>query len=215
MANWNEAKIIDTILSLSYEIKSDRWTHAKTESFSTAYYKSNINFNKVCSKKPRRFWVLCQKFCKKLKIIRSKHSSWWRRFSSSSSEDIFKTSSRRLHQDQCICLTHTSSEDVFKTFSRRLQNFFKTYWQDVFKISLRHLQDIFKTSSKCLQDIFKTFSGHLQDVFKTLWRRYQDVFKTYHHVKLFLLTRFQDFFKIYSKRFWDVLQRHLSMKGFA
>ena len=31
--------------------------------------------------------------------------------------------------------------------------------------------------------------------------RLQDVFKTNHQVKLFLLTRFQDVFEIYSKRF--------------
>ena len=43
------------------------------------------------------------------------------RLSSSSSEYVFKTSSRRLGQDQYFC--HTSSkhlQDVFKTSSRRL-----------------------------------------------------------------------------------------------
>ena len=35
-------------------------------------------------------------------------------------EDVLKTSSRRLDQDEYIHLTHTSSEDVFKTSSRRL-----------------------------------------------------------------------------------------------
>ena len=39
----------------------------------------------------------------------------WRRLSSSSSEDVFKTSSKRFDQDEYIHLTHTSSEDVFKT----------------------------------------------------------------------------------------------------
>ena len=45
------------------------------------------------------------------------------RLSSSSSEYVFKTSSRRLGQDQYFCLGHTSST---------------------------HLQDVFKTSSRCL-----------------------------------------------------------------
>ena len=119
-------------------------------------------------------------------------------------QDVFKTSSRLLHQDEYIRLSHTSSEDAFKTSSRRFA-----------KTSSRRFQNVFKTSSRHLQDVFKTSSGHLQDVFKTFWRRLQDVCKTYHQVKLFLLTRFQDVFEIYSKRFWDVLQRRLSIEGFA
>ena len=67
----------------------------------------------------------------------SKHSSWWRRLSSSSSENVFKTSSRRLDQDQYIRLGHTSS--------RRLQNVFKTSSRRLAKTSSRHLQDVFKT----------------------------------------------------------------------
>ena len=70
---------------------------------------------------------------KKIKTIKSfpsKHSSWWRRLSSSpsrrldqdeyvrlsltSSEDVFKTSSRRLGQDQYICLGYTSSRRIIK-----------------------------------------------------------------------------------------------------
>ena len=57
-----------------------------------------------------------------------------------------------------------------------------------------------------------TSSKRLQDV---LQKCLQDVFKTYHQVKLFLITRFQDVFEIYSKRFSDVLQRRLSIEGFA
>ena len=114
-----------------------------------------------------------------------------------------KTSSRRLDQDEYIHLTHTSSEDVliktnifvlvirlqdvFKTFSRRLQ--------DVFKTSSRRFQDVFKTSCK---NVFKTSSRRLQDV---LQRCLQDLFKMYHWVNLFLLTRFQDVFETFSKRF--------------
>ena len=75
----------------------------------------------------------------------------WRRLSSSSSEDVFKTSSRRLDQDEYVCLSLTSSEDVFKTSSRRLG-------QDQY-ICLDH------TPSRRLQDVFRTSSGRLQDVF--------------------------------------------------
>ena len=140
-------------------------------------------------------------------------------------EDVFhlrllKTSSRRLHQYKYIRLTHTTSEDVLiKTnilvFVIRLQDILPRCLQNVFKTSSRRFQNVFKTSSRHLQDVFKTSSGHLQDVFKTFWRRLQDVFKTYHQVKLFLLTRFQDVFEIYSKRFWDVLQRRISIEGFV
>ena len=135
-----------------------------------------------------------------------------RRLSYSASEDVLKTSSRRLDQDEYICLSHMSSrrlQDVFKTSSKRLQ--------DVFKTSSRHLQDVLP---RCLQDIFKmlsrnlakTSSRHLEDV---LQRYLQDVFKTYHQAKLFLLTRPKDVFETYSTCFWDVLQRRLSTEGFA
>ena len=88
------------------------------------------------------------------------------RLSLTSSEDVFKTSSRRLGQDQYIRLGHT--------YSRRLQDVLNRSCQDVFKTSRKNF---FRTSSKRLQDVFKTSSRHLQDVFKT-----------YHQVKLFLLT---------------------------
>ena len=81
-------------------------------------------------------------------------------------------------------------QDVFKTFSRLLQN-----------VLPRLLQNVFKASSRCLA---KMSSRHLQDVFKP-----------YHQAKLLLLTRFQNGSERYSKRFWDVLQRHLSTEGFA
>ena len=60
------------------------------------------------------------------------------------------TSSRRLGQDQYICLGHTSSrrlQDVFKMFSRRLQDVLPRCLQDVFKMSCKN---IFKTSSRRL-----------------------------------------------------------------
>ena len=88
----------------------------------------------------------------------------WRRLSSSSSEDVFTTSSRRLGQDEYVRLSLTSSEDVFKTSSRRLG-------QGQY-ICLGHM------SLRCLQDVFNTFSRRPQDIFKTFWRRLQDIFKT-------------------------------------
>ena len=127
-----------------------------------------------------------------LNLFPSKHWSSWRRLR------LQKTSSRRLHQDRYIHITHTSSENVLKTSWRRLD-------QGKY-ILLGH------TSSKRLQDVFKT---SCKNVFKTSTRHLQNVFKTYHQVKLFLLTRFQDVFGTYSKHFWDVLQRRLSIEGFA
>ena len=124
------------------------------------------------------------------------------RLTHTSSEDAFKTSARRLDQDQYIRLGHTSSrrlQDVFKTSSRHLQD-----------VLPRRLQNVFKTSCK---NVFKTSSRRLQDVLKTSSRHLQDVFKTYYQVKLFLVTQFQHVFETYSKRFWDVLLRLLSMGG--
>ena len=140
----------------------------------------------------------------------------WRRLSSSSSEDVFKTPSRRLGQDQYIRLGYTSSrrlQDVFKTSSRRLQDVFKTSsrrFQDVFKTSsrclaktsLRRLQNVLKTSCKNVfrtssEDVFKSSPRHLQDF---LQKYLQDVFKTYHQVKLFLLTNLRDVFNTFLRR---------------
>ena len=120
----------------------------------------------------------------------SKHSSWWRRLSSSSLEDVFKTfwsrrtywpysyvfktSWRRLDQDQYIRLGHTSS---------------------------RRLQDVFKTSSRLLQGVFKMSSRHLQDV---LERFLQDACKTYHEIILLLLT----FFNMSSRRIHNVSEAY-------
>ena len=101
----------------------------------------------------------------------------FRRLSSSSSEDVFKTSTRRLDQDEYIGLTHPSSEDVFlikiiiivliirlqdvfktsssrrlaKSFSRSFQNVFKTPCNNVFRTSSRRLQDVFKIHSRRLE----------------------------------------------------------------
>ena len=119
----------------------------------------------------------------------------WRRLSFSSSEDVFKTSSRRLDQDEYIRLSHSSSEDVFKTsWSRPIYS----SWSYVFKTSSRRFQDVFKTPSRRFEDVFKMSSRHLQDV---LQRCLQDAFKTYNQFILFLLTSFQDVSKTYSERF--------------
>ena len=113
-------------------------------------------------------------------------------------EDVLKTYSRRLDQDQYICLGHTSSkrlQNVFKTSSRRLQDIFempcKNVFKDVLKMSLRCLaktsqrrfQNVFKTS--CI-GVFKTFSRGIiklkcscWQVFKTSSRRIHHVFERY------------------------------------
>ena len=97
-------------------------------------------------------------------------------------QDVFKTSSVRLHQDKCLLgpSKHSSSEDVFintnmftlaschqRTSSRRLQDVLVKI--NIFVLAI-HLQDVFKTFYRRLQDIFKTSSRHLQDIFKTFSR---------------------------------------------
>ena len=99
-----------------------------------------------------------------------------RRLSSSSSEDVVKTSTRRLDQDEYIGLTHPSSEhvflikiiiivliirlqDVFKTSSRRLTESFSRSFQNVFKTPCNN---VFRTSSRRLQDVFKIHSRRLE-----------------------------------------------------
>ena len=113
--------------------------------------------------------------------------------SHTSSEDVFKTSWRRLEQAQCIRLGHTSLRRLAKTSSRRCQEVER--FEDIFKTPC---QDVLKTSSKLL---VKMSSKHLQDIFKM-----------YHEVKLFLLTHLQDVFQMYSACSWDVLRRRLSTK---
>ena len=94
------------------------------------------------------------------------------RFSLTSSEAVFKTSSRRLGQDQYIRPGHTSSRRLQDVFQKRLQDIFKTSlrcFKDTLKMSSRHLQDIFKTPSKCFG---KTSSRRLA---KISLKRFQDV----------------------------------------
>ena len=99
----------------------------------------------------------------------SKHSSWWKRLSSSSSEDIFRTSwSRRIYSPQS-CVFRRRLQGVLVKINIfvlviRLQNVFKTSFQDVFKTFSRRLQEVLQ---KRLQDIFKTSSKHFEDAFET------------------------------------------------
>ena len=95
------------------------------------------------------------------------------------SSNVFKTSSSR----QYIHLTHTSSEDVFKTSSRRLDEdqiiVLVIRLQDVFKTFSRRLQDVLQRS---LQDVFKTYHQvklflliSFQNDFETYSKRFWDV----------------------------------------
>ena len=75
-------------------------------------------------------------------LLPSKHSSWWTR-----PEDVLKTSfvfvfRRRLDQEEYVHLSLMSSEDVFKTSSRRLG---EDQYIRLGYTSSRRLQDIFKT----------------------------------------------------------------------
>ena len=67
-------------------------------------------------------------------------------------EDVLKTSfvfvfRRRLDQDEYVHLSLMSSEDIFKTSSRRLG---EDQYIRLGYTSSRHLQDVFKTSSRCI-----------------------------------------------------------------
>ena len=123
-----------------------------------------------------------------------------RRLSYSASEDVLKTSSRRLDQDEYICLSHMSSEDVLIETNIFilvicLQDVFKTSWKNVFKTFSRRLQDVLKTSSRHLQDTFKT---SWQDVFKTSSKCYQEILQK--RLQDILKTSCKDIFKTFSRR---------------
>ena len=93
------------------------------------------------------------------------HQDEYIRLSHTSLEDAFKISSRRLDQDQYIRLGHTSSrrfQDVFKTLA-------ETSWRHLQDVLQKCLPGMFKTSwRRCLQNIFKMSCKH---VFKTFSRR--------------------------------------------
>ena len=118
-------------------------------------------------------------------------------------EDVFKTSwSRRVYWPYSYVLRRC----LYNVMPRRLQNVLPRRLQDIFKTSSRHLQNVLP------RRLAKMSSRHFRDVLK---RDLQDVFKAYHQVKLFLLARFQVIFETYSKCFWEVLQRRLSVEGFS
>ena len=97
----------------------------------------------------------------------------WRHLTSSSSEDAFKASLRRLDQDEHIRLGGTLSrrfQDVLKTSSKRCQDVLPRCLQDVLETSCKN---VFKTSSKNLKDVLKTYWRHFQNV---LARHFEDVF---------------------------------------
>ena len=77
----------------------------------------------------------------------------WRRLSSLSSEDVFKTPwSRPIYSSWRYVFK--TSQDVFKTSSRRHQEIFKRCCQDILKTSSKGLEDSCK-------DFFKTFLRHI------------------------------------------------------
>ena len=101
------------------------------------------------------FWS--KKVAKKVSIIPSKLSSWWRHL-----EDVFRfclqmKSSRHLHQDQYVCLSLTPSKNVYKT----TEDIFKTSPTWVANTSWRRFQNVFKTYCK---DVFRTSSWCFQDI---------------------------------------------------
>ena len=96
------------------------------------------------------------------------------------SEDVFKASSKRLDQDEYICLGHT--------FSKNVQDFLQKCLQDISKTSSRRFQDVLKIYNQVklfllthLQYVFKTFlSTKLScSCFETPWRRIQHVSEKY------------------------------------
>ena len=140
---------------------------------------------------------------------------YWRRLSSSSSEDVFKTSwSRRIYSPKsyvfrrCLqkvlvktnifVLAISLQDNIFKMSSRCLQDHLprrlQDFFEDFFKTSCKK---VLKTSSRSRQDVLKTSSRHLQDV---LQKYLQDVFKTYYQVKLFSLTRLWEAFNTFLRR---------------
>ena len=190
-------------IRLDEDVLKTSWRRLQNVFIKTNIFALLILLQKTCS---RRFLDILIKTTIFVLVIRVQafFKTSWSRPTYSSWSYVFKTSSRRFQG-----VFKTSCQDFFETSSRRLVKTSTRYPQDVFKKFSRRLQDVLQ---KCLQDVFKTFWRRLQDVLEVC---FQDVFKTYHQVKLFLLTRFQDVFETYTKRFWDALQRRLSIEGFA
>ena len=111
--------------------------------------------------------------------------SSWRLLSSSSSEDVFKTSwSRRMYSPYSYVFRWGLQDVFIKTniflLVIRLQDVLRKRLEGNFKAFSTHLQDIFITSCK---NVFKTSSRLLA---KMSSRRFQDVLSS----KLFLVTQF-------------------------
>ena len=133
----------------------------------------------------------------------------WRRLSSSSTKDVFKTSwSRRIYWPYSCVFRRRLQDVLIKTnvflSVIRLQDVFKTFSRRLAKTSSKRLQDVLqKTSSRDL-DVCKTFSKHFQDVFKTSSRRLAKTFSR--RFEKVLQKRLQDIFKASSRRFEDVFK---------
>ena len=120
----------------------------------------------------------------------------------------------RMHSQQTFvlmktfwkCRSSSSSEEVLIKTNNRLTH--TSSEVVLIKVNIFYIYICFICFQAC-QNVFKMYWRHLCKVYR------KDVFKTYDQAKLFLLTRFQDAFEKYSKRFWDILQRRLSTKGFA
>ena len=115
------------------------------------------------------FWFNSSTFPVNIRLDEDVLKTPWIRLSFLSSEDVFKTSSRRLRQDEYVLFSLPSSEDVFKRSSRHLgqdQHICLGY------TSSRRLQDVFKTSSRRFQDVFKTSCKY---VLNASSRRFEDV----------------------------------------
>ena len=115
------------------------------------------------------FWFNSSTFPANIRLDEDVLKTPWISLSFFSSEDVFKMSSRRLHQDEYVLFSLPSSEDVFKrssrhlgqdqhiclgyTSSRRLGRrkivTLKTCWRRLQDMPSRRLQDVLKTN-KCL-----------------------------------------------------------------
>ena len=132
----------------------------------------------------------------------------WRRLQKTKTKDVFKMSSRRLNQDECL---------LGFNLITRLKNILKTSWKRLEDILVRRLEDILKTFSRCLENLLKTSwrrmaKTNILVLTKTFWRRLEDVFwrrMTKENIfvliktswKRLLKTKTKDIFKTSSRMF--------------
>ena len=121
----------------------------------------------------------------------------WKRLSSSSSHNVFKTSWSRWTCSPYSYIFRRRLQDVFKTsWSRPIylswsyvsKTSSRRFFRDIFKTSCKNTLKTFlrrfktssrrraKSSSRCLA---KTTWRHFQKMFKVFWKRLQDVLKTF------------------------------------